>query len=706
MDENKRALLQKWISSKRINKVPDYITPDLLADKEFALAALRAEWDIFQHLPDALKLDKDVAIAKVTYCYAEHAIDKSLYHDKDVLLASVTKEVFYLNYTSDELRDDKEVLLLAVGHNPFAMYYASERLKKDKELALFAVSQTLPDLIGYGFEYSETAFYFIDPSLKKDRDVVLAAVKANPAIYAYIDEEFKLDKEIAIYALAQPWKTSKFVPKELGKDKEFILEAFDYACAHRDTSHVGEPRCVLDIASAELRDDREVILKAVTAVPSSFSKASYRLRKDKELAMLALDDKVGSPTSYSDLSFTLKKDPDIILYVAKKRFRELNYCKIVKEGDEFFIRFHANAETIKETKRIGAGIGLALGAFAADGKDAKLKQTADDLINKEEFEDITDADFDIKIDRQFLIDIMWYNHDLRHSNQLTADVVEDDKNLKALYQVTQYDLAHNPDHRTMAIGQFKSAQFKNLYIDVSKLSDRLKGDREVALALITYRARDIQYLSNELKADKELIKQAYLNDPYMISYASKDLLNDDEFMKELIAIHGKALDSASDNLKANKEIVLQALETYPEAYYNISSKLKADKEVAIKVVSKKGKLLESIDKKIREDRDIVLAAVTNDGSALSFATLDYRRDREIALAAVTSSGSAYRYLDEELKADKDILLIALLTSSRALLYAPNEYRKDKEIVKAAVEHHPAAIKYALGGLQSDPDFLK
>ena len=52
MDENKRALLQKWISSKRINKLPDYITPDLLADKEFALAALRNGWDIFQHLPD------------------------------------------------------------------------------------------------------------------------------------------------------------------------------------------------------------------------------------------------------------------------------------------------------------------------------------------------------------------------------------------------------------------------------------------------------------------------------------------------------------------------------------------------------------------------------------------------------------------------------------------------------------------------------
>ena len=707
MDENKRALLQKWISSKRINKVPDYITPDLLADKEFALAALRAKWDIFQHLPDALKLDKDVAIAKVTYCYTEHAIDKSLYYDKDVLLASITKEVFYLNYTSDELRDDKEVLLLAIGCKQFAMSYASERLKKDKELALFAVSQKLPVFVGYGFEYSETAFYFIDSSLKKDRDVVLAAVKANPEIYRHIDPEFKMDKEIAIYALAKPWATSRFVPKELGKDKEFILKAFEYACAHRDPSNVGEPSYVLDIASAELRDDREVILKAVTAVPSSFSKASYRLRKDKELAMLALNDSVDkNPVNYHDLSFTLKKDPDIILYLAKKRFRDLYYCKIVKEGDDFFIRFHANAETIKATMRIGAGIGLALGAFAADGKDAKLTQTADDLIDKEEFEDITDADFDLKIDRQFLVDIMWYNHGLRESKKLSVDVVEDDKNLKVLYQVTQYDLAHNPDHRTMAIGQLKSAQFKNLYIDVSKLSDRLKGDREVAFALITYRASDIKYLSNELKRDKELIKQAYINNPSMISYAAKELLNDDEFMKELIAIYGKALDSASDNLKANKEMVLQALETYPEAYYYISSKLKADKEVAIKVVSKKGKLLESIDKKIREDRDVVLAAVTNDGNALAFALLDYRRDKEIALAAVTSSGAAYCYLDEELKADKELLLKALLTFPKALLYAPNEYRKDKEMVKAAVEHHPDAIKYALGGLQSDPDFLK
>lgn len=706
MDENKRALLQKWISSKRINKLPDYITPDLLADKEFALAALRNGWDIFQHLPDELKLDKDVAVAKVTYCYSEHAIDRSLYKDKDVLLASVLKETFYLNYISDELRNDKEVFLAAICYDPYGVIsYIPDELKKDKEFALVAVSQHLREPVFQG-ESPQRFFNTFDPSLRKDRDVVFAAVKANPAMYTCIDLEFRMDKQLAIYALAKPWKTYNFVPKELGRDKHFIMEAFDYACSHRECGIKGEPNYVLNVASKELLDDRELILKTIKSFPSSFSKASYRLRKDKELAMLALDDSLDDPARYSDLSFTLKKDPDIILYLAKKRFEDLYYCKIVKEDGDFFIRFHANAEKIESNMRIGAGIGLALGAFAKDGVDAKITQTADDIIDKEEIEDLTDADFDLKIDRQFLIDIMLNNHNLRSNKQLSIEVVEDDKDLKALYVLTQYDLKHNPDHRKMAIGQLKSPYFKNVYIDFSALSDRLKSDREVAFALITYRPDGIKYVSDDLKADKELIKQAYLAQPFVINYASKDLLCDDEFMKELIAIDGRALEKASDNLKSNKEIVMQALDTYPEAYCYVSSKLKADKEVAIKAVSKNGKLLESVDKNIRGDRDVVLAAVSNDGRALSFAPIDFRRDREIALAAIASSGEAYRYIDEDLKADKELLLKASSVYPKALIYAPNEYRKDKEIIRAAVANNPEAIKYALGGLQSDPDFLR
>ena len=148
-----------------------------------------------------------------------------------------------LNLASTELQDDREVVLHCVKSRGDAIKHASARLRGDKEMILAAANNWFVTKIVLECASTE---------LQDDRDVVLHCVKIRGDAIKHASARLRGDKEI-ILAAARKW--------------------------HSDT--------VLNLASTELQDDREVVLRCVELKPDAIKYASARLRGDKEIILRA-----------------------------------------------------------------------------------------------------------------------------------------------------------------------------------------------------------------------------------------------------------------------------------------------------------------------------------------------------------------------------------------------------------------------------------
>jgi hypothetical protein len=148
---------------------------------------------ILDYVSDELKADKDVVLAAVkkdgiSLKYAS----ANLKADKEVVLAAVEKSEYALNYASDELKADKEVILAAVKHHPTAFQFVPNDFKEDpqnKALILAAVTK-----------YGNTLMYL--PQIwRDDEDIMLAAIKQNRLTIHFASDKLKNKKEIVLAAL-------------------------------------------------------------------------------------------------------------------------------------------------------------------------------------------------------------------------------------------------------------------------------------------------------------------------------------------------------------------------------------------------------------------------------------------------------------------------------------------------------------------------
>ena len=106
--------------------------------------------------------------------YALQFASANLRADRDVVLAAVSQDGYALQFASDDLKADRDVVLAAVSQNAFALEYASDDLKADREFVLAVVSQD-----GY-------ALQFASANLRADREFVLSAVSRNGFALLYV----------------------------------------------------------------------------------------------------------------------------------------------------------------------------------------------------------------------------------------------------------------------------------------------------------------------------------------------------------------------------------------------------------------------------------------------------------------------------------------------------------------------------------------
>lgn len=225
-----------------------------------------------------------------------------------------------------EAQDDTELVRLAVKKNGYALAYASQRLCDDYETVMIAVRKTGQSLkyasdglrrnreiIDAAIHSDGCALEYVPEDLQQDRQLVMEAAKNNCS-WPLIPKAFQTDKEIALEVIARYENVYPYIPDELADDMDIILAALD---RHSDIIAT----VVLSLPD-EVLSDKEKMLQIVTYNSAALEYASEELKKDKEVAMAALDSAIRDYNKarwcedsfwswIPDFSRELWKDPDI-----------------------------------------------------------------------------------------------------------------------------------------------------------------------------------------------------------------------------------------------------------------------------------------------------------------------------------------------------------------------------------------------------------
>ena len=264
-----------------------------------------------------------------------------------------------LSYASEELKDDEELVLLAISKSAGAFEYASPRLRADRDFIMLAVAKngcilhnileteidiemiTLAvktygralqwatveqqddyDLVKAAVSQNGSAIKWASWRLKSDRDIVMIAVGRNHMALRYVAEKFRADKEIIMYALSQSCEAIEYIGKELKNDIEIIKYALTpiHKCSYFSA---------LEWVGYDILDNWEMVNMAIAQSSNSTIRyASARLRNDKCLAIRAVS-KRGD--SIHHLSSRLQNDREVALSTILEHNTGFEYCNTIKD---------------------------------------------------------------------------------------------------------------------------------------------------------------------------------------------------------------------------------------------------------------------------------------------------------------------------------------------------------------------------------------
>ena len=125
------------------------------------------------------------------------------------------------------------------------------------------------------------------------------------------------------------------------------------------------------------------------------------------------------------------------------------------------------------------------------------------------------------------------------------------------------------------------------------VAERFQNDREVVLAAVQSKGRELEYASERLQNDREVVLDAIDEDPMAFSFASSALQNDREIVMRVISddrLHPyygseyEVLAHVSEELRNDREVVLAAVRRNGFELDNASEELKDNDEVVAEAV--------------------------------------------------------------------------------------------------------------------------
>lgn len=371
IDTDYEVIRHKW---NMRDELPD-VEPGQKADDKYIKSLVEMDGSRLSVIDDKYKSDPELTLIAVRQCFANiqysspelinnksfviEAIKQSNYFtmnlrkyldDKDVMLEAVKKDSYSLSAASDRLKDDKDIILAAVNNGGIhTLSYASERLRDDKEVVLTAVIKN-PESLQYASDRLKDSELIVKTAMDRhnERNPLQYAserLRTNPELLNSNKEVVISDREKAMEAIREDHTKLKYVDKSLLNNKDFIMDAVkvtvgiaieytsdelkkdaDVVLASLSRVNIN----ALETAGAEIRDNKDFMMKAVAIRGDALYYASDRLKDDVDIVKTAIaHDPVGpigkSPGVIGLASARIQKHPELVggEPVRKKSLKDL-----------------------------------------------------------------------------------------------------------------------------------------------------------------------------------------------------------------------------------------------------------------------------------------------------------------------------------------------------------------------------------------------
>jgi len=245
----------------------EWISNNLLWDKNFILKASEYDQSIFKYVPDDLK------------------------KDRELILEAIEMNGFVFNYLQGELKKDREIILESLKSEGSLLELLPDNFKEDQEIVLQAISKTTEQSNYQPHQYAyphlnETRaenIKFASQALQNDKSFILDACRCNGYVYRFLSQHFIEDKEIFFEAMKTPicrlrfwyYEMSLPIPFHFLEDMVMILSLVKY-------NHY-----ILDLVPLKLKSERTFILELVKIDGELWGYAPY-YSNDEEIVKTAI----------------------------------------------------------------------------------------------------------------------------------------------------------------------------------------------------------------------------------------------------------------------------------------------------------------------------------------------------------------------------------------------------------------------------------
>lgn len=208
-------------------------------------------------------------------------------NDREIVLKALSGDKELVAMLNPFFLDDPEIIAAASDKWFPSLKYASDRLKRD------------PLFIMMMLERCGENINHIPQGLRSDRKFVLAAAHAGSRILEYVPDHFRNDEEVMLKIISDSGFALEKASDRLRRDKAFNLKALQlgtyYTAVH-----------------PTLREDRDIVLKAMQVHPHEFERIPDRYKADREIVKTVVSTPGGYGKYIKLCPDEFKNDPELM----------------------------------------------------------------------------------------------------------------------------------------------------------------------------------------------------------------------------------------------------------------------------------------------------------------------------------------------------------------------------------------------------------
>lgn len=635
--------------------------------------------------------------------------DKFIFYLKSNWFPEGEPEEFFSKLPK-KLRRDKEVVKLSMYKLHCRCFiYADEELKRDKDLIIF------------GIIHEPEFFPLIPQELQKNEDLV-CYIARHYGCYDFFPLDMQENPKVVLES-AKNGSVINEIPPKIAKNKELIIETLNYSVIFYQN------------ASEDLKNDLDIVHKAVLLDPYSFQSSSEKCKSDKDLCKEAL---IRNGNLLEFVSEELKNDRNLVKIAVKQSGESLKFAGQKFRGDKEIVML--------SLIEYSTPIAYVSEDLLKDKEIAKLAIENDKFTENREFIALkyfldfqNDRDFVKFAIQQNANSFIYASNKLKQDKEITKLAISFDGMLLKEATYFQDDL----EIVTLAVSnnglalQYASKKLKGnkelilnaVYQNGNALEFCIdfQDDFDVVLVAVQSNGESLKFASEKLRKTYKLIASAinengsYLNEIPLQDkiYKKKEIIHtairkgcDISFLSQLNNNKDYYLTAAKKdgnmiNLQENEEVFYDkdimkfGLKTCPNLFFKLGQNLANEKSFIIDSVELNDSL-SHLPMELLNDEEIIIKSLRNP-SNFSWISEERRKDKKFILGILKKYKNPDILLNIhfDLLFDRDFIKYCLIIQGSCLAYFPFQYQDDKELVKIAIKNTSYSIQYASKKLQND-----